>query len=117
MSPERIRGEAYGINSDVWAAGCVLFEAFTGLPAYQEDSIISLLDSICRRVPQLTEAQSHFMDPALLQVLGDCFEMDARARKGALQLVDHHPCLGPGAQGFEMRRAAMKQAVVAATFN
>jgi serine/threonine protein kinase len=28
MSPERIKGDAYSINSDVWAAGCVLFEAF-----------------------------------------------------------------------------------------
>jgi serine/threonine protein kinase len=48
MSPELCRGEAYGVASDVWALGCVLYELLTFRTPFQASTVPALVLAILR---------------------------------------------------------------------
>ena len=39
MSPEQVRGKALDKRADIWAFGCVLYEALTGRRAFDRETI------------------------------------------------------------------------------
>ena len=51
MSPEQARGKPVDRRSDVWSFGCVLFECFTGRPAFAGETASDLIARILEREP------------------------------------------------------------------
>mmetsp|Transcript_24876 Transcript_24876/g.73106 ORF Transcript_24876/g.73106 Transcript_24876/m.73106 type:complete len:459 (+) Transcript_24876:43-1419(+) len=95
LSPERVRGEAFGPSADMWALGCVLAEMITLNPAFPEfaGSLLDLGDRICRGAPaahlptatQCARADVHALLHALLRT-------NPNARPTASQVLAV-PCL------------------------
>jgi eukaryotic-like serine/threonine-protein kinase len=50
-SPEQIRGQTADARADIWAFGCVLFEAITGVRAFSGRSVAETLARILEREP------------------------------------------------------------------
>src|SRR5262249_40726340 len=51
MSPEQARGQAVDKRSDIWAFGCVLYEAITGRPTFAGRTISETVSKIIERDP------------------------------------------------------------------
>jgi eukaryotic-like serine/threonine-protein kinase len=52
MSPEQVRGEAASKGADVWAFGCVLFEALVGTRPFRGSTVSETLAAILAREPE-----------------------------------------------------------------
>jgi eukaryotic-like serine/threonine-protein kinase len=52
LSPEQARGDEVDARSDVYAAGCLLYELLTGRPPFVGDSAIAVAYQHVREVPQ-----------------------------------------------------------------
>ncbi|MCP2168989.1 Stk1 family PASTA domain-containing Ser/Thr kinase [Goodfellowiella coeruleoviolacea] len=65
LSPEQARGEAVDARSDVYAAGCVLFELLTGEPPFTGDSPVAVAYQHVREAPRPPSALNPNVIPAL----------------------------------------------------
>jgi serine/threonine-protein kinase len=65
LSPEQARGEAVDARSDVYAAGCVLFELLTGEPPFTGDSPVAVAYQHVREDPRPPSALNPRVNPAL----------------------------------------------------
>jgi serine/threonine-protein kinase len=65
LSPEQARGEAVDARSDVYAAGCVLFELLTGEPPFTGDSPVAVAYQHVREDPRPPSAVNPRVPPAL----------------------------------------------------
>ena len=65
LSPEQARGEAVDARSDVYAAGCVLFELLTGEPPFTGDSPVAVAYQHVREDPKPPSALNGRVTPAL----------------------------------------------------
>jgi serine/threonine-protein kinase len=65
LSPEQARGEAVDARSDVYAAGCVLFELLTGEPPFTGDSPVAVAYQHVREDPKPPSALNPRVSPAL----------------------------------------------------
>lgn len=90
MSPERIKGESYGYDSDLWALGISLMELRTGIfpfPVETVSSFFDLLDLIVvQPSPRLTPAQA---SPELADFVARCLEKNPAQRTSAEKLLSH----------------------------
>ncbi len=91
MSPEQCRGDEIDARTDLYALGCVMFEALSGKPPFQGKSAIETLMLQCSQPPptlyeatgdaQLTEQLDAFIKKALAKDRNDRFgsaeEMEA----------------------------------------
>ena len=83
MSPEQARGEPVDEQTDIWAFGCVLFEALTGRPAFDGRSVSDIIAAILRGEPDwsLLPAAVH---PRVRLLLERCLEKDKANRYHAI---------------------------------
>jgi beta-lactam-binding protein with PASTA domain/predicted Ser/Thr protein kinase len=65
LSPEQARGEAVDARSDVYAAGCVLFELVVGHPPFVGDSPVSVAYQHVREDPKTPSSINHEVPPDL----------------------------------------------------
>ncbi|GAB3438265.1 Stk1 family PASTA domain-containing Ser/Thr kinase [Actinophytocola sediminis] len=65
LSPEQARGEAVDARSDVYAAGCVLFELLTGEPPFTGDSPVAVAYQHVREDPKPPSSLNPRVIPAL----------------------------------------------------
>jgi Flp pilus assembly protein TadD/TolB-like protein len=71
MSPEQARGHAVDRQSDIWALGCVLYEALTAKLAFGGDTPADAFASILDREPDW-EALPSDCPPRVRELLGRC---------------------------------------------
>jgi serine/threonine-protein kinase len=73
LSPEQARGEAVDARSDVYAAGCVLFELLTGEPPFTGDTPVAVAYQHVREEPrrpsELNSAIPGSLDAVVLKAL------------------------------------------------
>jgi serine/threonine-protein kinase len=73
LSPEQARGEAVDARSDIYAAGCVLFELLTGKPPFTGDSPVAITYQHIREDPhrpsELNPSVSSALDAIVLKAL------------------------------------------------
>ncbi|HVK20339.1 MAG TPA: Stk1 family PASTA domain-containing Ser/Thr kinase [Actinokineospora sp.] len=65
LSPEQARGEAVDARSDVYAAGCVLFELLTGEPPFTGDSPVAVAYQHVREDPKSPSMLNPRVSPQL----------------------------------------------------
>ena len=79
MSPEQARGEVVGKRSDIWAFGCVLYEALTGRPAFHGKTIEDILSAVLCQEPDWTLLPPETPDD-IVSLLRKCLEKDVHRR-------------------------------------
>jgi serine/threonine protein kinase len=80
MAPEQLQGTAVDSRTDIFAFGCVLYEAITGRRAFTAASSASLIAEILEhQPPKLTDLQPG-IPRALEHIVMTCLEKDPDAR-------------------------------------
>ena len=96
LAPEALRGEGSGPGVDIYALGCLLFEALTGAPPFEGENDIALIlahvedppPSLAARVPGIPAALDQVVQRALAKDPAGRFASAsafARAAQGAVR--------------------------------
>ncbi|MBO1267980.1 Stk1 family PASTA domain-containing Ser/Thr kinase [Arthrobacter cavernae] len=96
LSPEQARGEAVDARSDLYSAGCLLYETLTGRPPFLGDSPVSVAYQHVREIPEpastfnpeVSEALDSVLAKALQKNRSDRFQ-DAAAFRRALRAASN----------------------------
>ena len=111
MSPEQARGKPVDRRSDVWSFGCVLYECFTGRPAFDGETVSDLIARILEREPDWSALPPR-TSPKIREVLKRCLRKNAEERlrdirEARLELSDVAAGGGKGAVGREKSIAVL----------
>ena len=79
MSPEQARGRAVDKRTDIWAFGCVLYEALTGHRVFQGETVSDTIAGILERTPAW-ERLPDGISPRLKEFLNRCLRKDPHRR-------------------------------------
>jgi serine/threonine protein kinase len=79
MSPEQTRGRTVDKATDLWAFGCVLFEALTGAQAFGGEDVAELLANVMKSEPEwkLLPADT---PPIVRSLLRQCLQKQSKNR-------------------------------------
>lgn len=80
LSPEQARGETVDARSDLYSAGCLLYELLTGRPPFVGDSPVSVAYQHVRETPQPASELNPAVTPALQSVLDRALDKDRELR-------------------------------------
>jgi len=78
MSPEHVRGKVLDRRTDIWAFGCMFFEALTGKPPFASETISDTLAAVLREEPDW-RALSH-APMAIQRLIKRCLRKDPNTR-------------------------------------
>ena len=79
MSPEQARGKPVDKRSDIWAFGCVLYEALTGRRAFAGETVTDIITAVVKNEPDWSALPAH--TPAHIRtLLVRCLQKDPRRR-------------------------------------
>jgi Tol biopolymer transport system component len=78
MSPEHVRGKALDRRTDIWAFGCMFYEALTGKPPFASETVSDTLAAVLREEPDY-RALSH-APMAVQRLIKRCLKKDPTSR-------------------------------------
>jgi serine/threonine-protein kinase len=87
MAPEQLAGKGVSVKSDLYALGLVLYEMFTGKPAFQGSGLGELLHQHERQTPTSPTTVVKGLDPALERAILRCLEKDPAKRPSSAMAV------------------------------
>lgn len=80
LSPEQARGETVDARSDLYSAGCLLYETLTGRPPFLGDSPVSVAYQHVREIPEPASTFNPEVSEALDSVLAKALQKDRSDR-------------------------------------
>ncbi len=88
MSPERMEGEKYNFEGDIWSLGICIIELATGFYPYKDTKcFLEMLEQV-KEEPSPTLPSSVFSDE-LCDFVDKCLQKDASMRTSAISLMAH----------------------------
>jgi eukaryotic-like serine/threonine-protein kinase len=78
MSPEHVRGKTLDRRTDIWAFGCMFYEALTGKPPFASETVSDTLAAVLREEPDW-RALSH-APMAVQRLIKRCLKKDPTTR-------------------------------------
>ena len=89
MSPEQARGKPVDIRTDVWALGCVLYEALAGKPAFAGESPTDVIVRIATEDPDWSRipASSEAPSVELERIIRKCMQKDPQLRYQSIREI------------------------------
>jgi serine/threonine-protein kinase len=117
LSPEQARGESVDGRSDVYAAGCVLFELLTGEPPFTGDSPVAVAYQHVREDPkapsQLNPKVSPQLDAIVLKAMSkgpaNRYQSAAEMRADLVRVLSGQRPSAPAVMTAEDRTAVMNE--------
>ncbi|GAA1126566.1 protein kinase domain-containing protein [Citricoccus alkalitolerans] len=102
LSPEQARGESVDSRSDLYSAGCLLFELLTGRPPFVGDSAVAVAYQHVREEPPVPSTLNPTVSPALDAVVSRALSKDRVDRfqsglefRASLNRAAEQPDAGP----------------------
>jgi CheY-like chemotaxis protein len=80
MAPEQARGESADARSDLYAVGCLVFEALTGRPPFVANNYNAVMFQINQSAPPSLSELRPDLDPLFCAVITRAMEKDVEAR-------------------------------------
>ncbi|MGQ0479576.1 MAG: Stk1 family PASTA domain-containing Ser/Thr kinase [Pseudonocardia sp.] len=123
LSPEQARGEAVDARSDVYAAGCVLFELLTGEPPFSGDSPVAVayqhVREDVRRPSQVNTEVGAELDSVVLKAMSknpaNRYQSAAEMRSDLVRVLRGQRPLAPQVMTEDERTAMLTGGGLAAT--
>ncbi|HTK67462.1 MAG TPA: Stk1 family PASTA domain-containing Ser/Thr kinase [Pseudonocardia sp.] len=122
LSPEQARGEAVDARSDVYAAGCVLFELLTGEPPFSGDSPVAVayqhVREEVRRPSEVNQEVGPELDAVVLKAMSknpaNRYQSAAEMRTDLVRVLRGERPLAPQVMSDDERTALMAGGALAA---
>jgi serine/threonine-protein kinase len=87
MAPEQLQGEAVTPRSDIYSLGLVLYELFTGRPAFEAETLRDITRMQLETAPTSPSSHVSGMDPAVERAILRCLEKDPSDRPASALAV------------------------------
>lgn len=87
MAPEQLAGHEVTPRSDLYSLGLVLYEMFTGKPAYRSQSLQELRRMLASEAPRSPSTLVSGLDPVIERVILRCLEKDPKDRPSSALAV------------------------------
>jgi serine/threonine-protein kinase len=87
MAPEQFAGKEVTARSDIYALGLVLYELFTGKPAFEGKTYDEIMRARLESKPERPSALVRDLDPAVELVIMRCLEQEPELRPSSALIV------------------------------
>jgi serine/threonine protein kinase len=99
MAPEQVAGKQVDFRTDIYSLGLILYEMFTGRPAFQADNTVAIALKQMRESPRPPHELRPTIPFAIESAILKCLEKDPAARfQSVAQLADALRAPASGAQ-------------------